>query len=1482
MIKNIVINKLKQLLFYLENKQKNEHPDIFSLIPRDDEKNEIYFKSLEKVLNTKGVNNIALSGTYGSGKSTIIKSFEKENIWRDDYKFLNISLATFKSKEKISNKEDANFDKESPNKDTTKGHENNLLDVDIKEIEKGILQQMFYKVDYNDIPNSRFKRILTIKYVKIKTFGIFLWILSFIKLFKADEFKKLFSFTDISEFENRLFLNEVSLIIFIAGVLYFIFLLIRLFPRIKLQKLSLQSPEIDLNDENSEQSIMNKHLDEIIYFFESTKYNIVVIEDLDRFKNPEIFIKLREINELLNKCNQINKKREIKFIYAIKDNIFKDEERTKFFDAFIPVIPVINSSNSYTKIKELINEAGINIFNNEELEKIENKSKVYLSKRFVQDISIFIHDMRLLKNIFNEFITYKRLLCDSNDENKKINLSYDKLLAMSIYKNYYPSDFAKLHKDKGMVYRTFNKDDLKLRLKEVIEKIQQEITTYQNDIKGYEERIKTEMQLGIKELRAVYIQQFFKHVEANDYGIAYIYDDKNQKIHLNSLLKDDSFNKFKELSSINYYSYNRGRLNSNKSFKDLEKEVNSNLTYNQRIDIIKNKYKDEIEECKLKIRELQENISNINQNTLQKLVLKYEPKLVLGEKLYQNKVLSYLVRYGHIDETYHNYISFYYEGGKSINDINFIENLKSNKPALSYSLKLKEIEEVIEYLNEEEFKKESILNFDLCANLLSKSTELKKRYLSIKLGFILDEFKFDFIDGFIEYLNEKSDTKLIKKFLNKICDTNTSFWKIVNDKLDEKKKEEYLIYLLNNVNNQKLINLNINDSLTTYFNEREELSKIIDGLTIDISIFHELLESLNVKFVKLNDISNNKNQKTFNIIGIYSLYKINMFWISKFLQVSENDLYEKNYTLITKKDDVFSNNIVKNINEYIQNVYTQIQNANEDEEAVLKLLANEQITQENIQIFLQANNTLISELTKVKCEYWSMLKEEKRIAPNISNLNQLFIKEDYIKRESFIEFIKDNNNFEKIFFKNYPKGFTKLIEFLINSKDIEFKKFKQIIDNNSEEFNYKDLGNISEERLDYIIENKMKVDSENYSYLVEEGTKEQALSLLEQDRENICSNIQNFEVDKDNIYEIVKNLKYKEEDRYEILNNYCYDKFPEDKDFLEVVVSLIKVDILGSNIDVLKLIFKNENIELNKRLELLINYLHLEYSKKEKKENFSEHISEILNKFNFFNGKIINEILKDNVFDNDTLIDFVNRVVESVYFGEIDDFEDNLYEVLKDNPYNISTDALIPLFQSDISLSKKVNLLSKYFETFSIELKDEKKILTSELIINEISVTLDINDITLIKELLKLKQMNDYVIDLINYYVDETYLENDDNFIKYLVETIKNNISKIEYEKYLLIMQSNIVKSKKVELFLLYRFLNRHEIYEILNTIDNHSFKNINNLDKKSYINIKNTPDNLAILEKLENIQYISSVKNKEKYMLKCNFNKSEKPIVDR
>ncbi len=71
--------------------------DYHSLTPTDDaEKIDAYSESLEWALqNRKQIKNVAITGSYGYGKSSFIKTFEKKNKSNDEYRFLNISLATF-------------------------------------------------------------------------------------------------------------------------------------------------------------------------------------------------------------------------------------------------------------------------------------------------------------------------------------------------------------------------------------------------------------------------------------------------------------------------------------------------------------------------------------------------------------------------------------------------------------------------------------------------------------------------------------------------------------------------------------------------------------------------------------------------------------------------------------------------------------------------------------------------------------------------------------------------------------------------------------------------------------------------------------------------------------------------------------------------------------------------------------------------------------------------------------------------------------------------------------------------------------------------------------------------------------------------------------------------------------------------------------------------------------------------------------------
>lgn len=96
------IHILKKICSKLERKTSIEKTGVISsLAPKiltgeDKEKIQPYLDKLKDTILAKGINNIALTGGYGSGKSTIIKTFQHYN---PEYEYLNISLASFNNKE---------------------------------------------------------------------------------------------------------------------------------------------------------------------------------------------------------------------------------------------------------------------------------------------------------------------------------------------------------------------------------------------------------------------------------------------------------------------------------------------------------------------------------------------------------------------------------------------------------------------------------------------------------------------------------------------------------------------------------------------------------------------------------------------------------------------------------------------------------------------------------------------------------------------------------------------------------------------------------------------------------------------------------------------------------------------------------------------------------------------------------------------------------------------------------------------------------------------------------------------------------------------------------------------------------------------------------------------------------------------------------------------------------------------------------------
>ena len=266
-------------------------------------------QDIEEKLNDPEVFNIAITGPYGSGKSTVLKSLKAQ--FPDSHKYLTISLASL-----TGNKDD---------------EEKDLDEKEQQKIEYSLLQQLIYKEKPETLPKSRFRRISRKSAQDIIKFGVGIisFIICFLVVFEPQWMRvdTIYQLFDLGGNWNLVFDVICS-----AYMLCCVFALSAytyrrsLFSRIR--SLNVKDVQIELDQESS---VFNKHLEEIVYFFESTDYNVVIIEDLDRFRCPEIFQKLREINFLLRESKVLKEQqRSIKFIYAIKDDLFKDAERTKF------------------------------------------------------------------------------------------------------------------------------------------------------------------------------------------------------------------------------------------------------------------------------------------------------------------------------------------------------------------------------------------------------------------------------------------------------------------------------------------------------------------------------------------------------------------------------------------------------------------------------------------------------------------------------------------------------------------------------------------------------------------------------------------------------------------------------------------------------------------------------------------------------------------------------------------------------------------------------------------------------------------------------------------------------------------------------------------------------------------------------------------------------------------------------------------------
>ena len=878
---------------------------ISLLSPIDDfKRHKEYIIRLKNAIDQPNVFNIALTGSYGAGKSSILKTFKA---YYPEYHYVNVSLASFV---------EVNM---SESDSTPKSNEDSFEE----QLEYSILQQLFYHVKATNIPESRFGRIERTSRKKriFVVVCILLFVVANLCLFCQEQVTKYFLIP--TEVLKSSFLFGLSICVFILGICVILFQLILFIKKISIKNLTLDKATLEF-EEKKNVSIMNRYLDEILYLFQEKKYNVVIFEDIDRFENTHIFTKLRELNLILNQSEEIGRK--IVFLYALKDDIFANaEERTKFFDYIVPVIPFVNASNSGDLFRRKI--ANLHI------------PEAEVRSSFITDISAFVNDMRVLTNVVNEFDLYRNLL------DKKLNK--EKLLAMILYKNLYPTDFSLLHQNKGVVYETFistgllkneiKKDDWK-RLEEIDLEIQ---------------AISEESLRSIEELRAVIVGKLLKLWPGLDWEI---YCD-GCKTDISSLFSEDNIHHILEghiFFRNTYYSYDVKHLTA----EEIKSTLGESYNYSKRKTLIQSIADDKIENLREERKVFVDALSATKKFTLLDIaksdrnIFEHVDTIKGHEDKY--KVLKYLLEKGYIDEKYFFYISIFQEGRLTPIDQEFLLSIKFNAPK-EFDYKLQEIPSLIQNLSIVDYDHKGILNKDLLEFCLLHEDEYE---YEIKCDAILKQMVVyeQYIDLLYKFIQEGD---CVPTFIKRLVHIDKNVWKSLDMDMNHTNKDKDLVIstMFRYADISDIRTVNISYSFNTYINDNNNYFELFEN--IDQARVRKLLDLLDLNVQSLRDDSNGTD--TYSYIyenNMYAQTLDNIKVIFKHNELPVDNLDSAIYTSIEETElNELQGYVHQELPTFVENLMFAPSNTNESSDSIVSLM-DEDIQASDIIKLINHNITL--------------------------------------------------------------------------------------------------------------------------------------------------------------------------------------------------------------------------------------------------------------------------------------------------------------------------------------------------------------------------------------------------------------------------------------------------------------------------------------------------------------------------------------------
>lgn len=1076
----------------------------------------IYTEALDYAFNNRAIKNIAITGIYGAGKSSVWNTYIHE---RKIKNIITVSLGIYKDS-------DSNVVVKEENQE---GIDNE------NRVERQLINQILSQIESKKIPLSkyRFKANKSKCTLVLQTMMLISMITSIILWMIKDTIIPMINM-------SYSFFDEVILIIvctiFLLIPLFYYFYIFNQGYKFRLSKITIKGAEANINDsEKNDESILDRDIKELVYLLLSSGTKVVVFEDLDRYENIAIYTKLRELNFLLNKYVNINGcEAPVRFIYILKDSLFFSKDRTKFFDFILPIVPIVDSKTSENKLIDLLKD-------------VDDK----LDRRMLANISLYVDDMRLLKNIVNEYIVYSEVIpLDTLD------LESNKLFALITFKNIFPNEFDLLQEDTGVIRAMFNELEVYrkkavIHFNEKIEEISKKVEFINNSVADNK-----------FDAMALLIPNNFRL-------------DTNSPQTWGGFIKSWSQEPEREVvihtsGGIRYFLYETfindiiliddDRRDRIKKFSDdRESEINK---LNSNLNQIKRQIRD------IEIYSYKDLISMMTTQERDELFSSDEFGIVSSHYF---PLIRFLIVNGLLDETY-----WYYKGLFDVdtsntlkrNDTIYMKGLLEGKK-LDTFLDIETPHEIIARLNLVDFSRDNILNKKILEACLKEhhssyvigitdSVDVNDNYKSLIQ--VLDEFNLDSIKIYTDILLKTNNINRLIAILDS-CEEkdNPTFNKLLIS-----------ILMSKDSNQEDLKQFNV------YVEKNESLVSLVPENGFDAFIRN--ISKMGIKFENLWNSKCEKNRlRQIEEINAYRLSPKNVVFVTKTL-LGKTIRYGNLLNEIANSEDLVASKtyIESYFNSFISAYIEESSNEDlfsNDEEVLIRILQAD-ISEDYKLKYLEKNEVLISQLSKLNgndlsVEMLDCLLRKNKIkfsSENISVYWSMITEYDDI----FTEYIDRNlnkNNYKDIFTDNSPVCNTLINSDLVSDKVFRFsvecadKKIKCIDEGLTQDrvniLIREELFEVTENNIRVLLTNSYNAELVLIASLGSQDVEDEVISILLQNNlsEELIYDLVNSKISDENSLKLIEKIK----------DRVLIEKIPLDRHC--VVETIINQDLSDRNVE---------------------------------------------------------------------------------------------------------------------------------------------------------------------------------------------------------------------------------------------------------------------------------------------------------------------------